>query len=233
MRFIKIKEFVKTLLISCALLLSGAVITASAQDDMKVKTGYDIDNMKHQDMDYVQQINDIIETYPAFTYNYSIEDGKVTDVTITGIDNEVDRKRLEVVLFNLNSKRNMVNAQADRVGVFYNIDNNARYTEGEKALERELLTHLEYPEGAKDWGVQGTIYVKVIVDDEGKIPFATTSTNIESSVERYVDDLREQAVAAVKATSGDWEPAEVEGVEVASLAVIPVTFELSDHPHLY
>jgi len=213
-------------------MFSGAVLTASAQNGM-MTSGDDISKMKHQHMDYVEQIGDIIEAYPAFTYKYKLEDGKVSDVVVTGVDNDIDRKRLEIVLFDLNSKRNMINAKSDRIGVFYDVDDHARYSKGEKALENELLRHLEYPEGAKDWGVEGTIYVKVIVDDEGRIPFATTSTNIESSVERYVDDLREQAVAAVKETSGDWEPAEVEGIDVASLAVIPVTFELNEHPFLY
>ncbi len=232
MRFVKIKKFVKTFLITSGLMLSGAVLTASAQDGM-MTSGNDMQNMKDQHMDYYEQIGDIIEAYPAFTYKYRLEDGKVSDVVVTGVDNDIDRKRLEVVLFDLNSKHNMINAKSDRIGVFYDVDDYAHYTKGEKALENELLSHLRYPEGAKDWGVEGTIYVKVIVDDEGRIPFATTSTNIESSVDRYVEDLREQAVKAVKETSGNWEPAEVEGVEVASLAVIPVTFELNENPYLY
>lgn len=214
-------------------MLSGAVFTASAQNGMMTQTGDDMSKMKEQHMDYVQQINDIIETYPAFSYKYRMKDGKVNDVVVTGVDNDIDRKRLEVVLFDLNSKRNMLDPKSNRVGVFYDVDNNARYAEGEKALENELLSHLEYPQGAEDWGVEGTIYVKIIVDDEGKIPFATTSTNIETAADWYLEDLEEQAVEAVQKTSGDWKPAEVEGVEVASLAVVPVTFELTEHPYIY
>lgn len=209
-------------------MVAGAVFTASAQKDMMIKSGNNPNNMKDQHMDYVQQINKIIETYPAFSYHYTMENGRVKDVTIMGIDNDFDRERLEVVLFNLNSKRNMVDAESNRVGVFYDFDKPARYEDGELALHKELRSHLEYPEEAEDWGVEGTIYVKVIVDDEGNIPFATTSTNIDASVERYVDDLRAQAVEAVHETSGDWEPAKVNGVDVASLAVIPVTFELDE-----
>lgn len=37
----------------------------------------------------------------------------------------------------------------------------------------------------------------------------------------------------LKETSEEWKPAEVEGVEVVSLAVIPITFELETHPYLY
>lgn len=235
MRLLKIKKFVKTLLLTCTLMLAGAVFTASAQNDRMIKSGNITDNMKDQHMDYVQQINRIIEAYPAFSYHYTMENGKVKDVVINGIDNDIDRERLEVVLFNLNSKRNRIeeDTDANRVGVFYDFDKPARYEDGQEALTKELQSHLEYPEGAENWGVEGTIYVKVIVDDKGNIPFATTTTDIDASVTSYVDDLRAQAVEAVEETSGDWEPATVNGVDVASLAVIPVTFELDESlfPH--
>jgi len=232
MRILKIEKFVKTILITSALILSGALLIASAQKSMMM-SGDDLDKMKDQKMDYVQQINKIIETYPDFSYKYKIEDGKVTDVFVTGVDFEIDRKRLEVTLFDLNSKNNMVNTKSDRIGVFNDVDDNAMYAKGEKALENDLLSHIEYPHGAKDWGVEGTIFVKFIVDDDGNIPFITTSTQIESSQENYVEDLCQQAVAAVIETSGNWEPAQVEGVDVASLAVIPVTFELDKNVFLY
>lgn len=233
MRILKIKKIAKTFLITCALVLSGAVFTASAQNGTIMNSGNDMGDMKDQYMDYVQQISEISETYPVFSYKYVMKDGKLNTVVITALDDEIDRKRLEVVLFDLNDKRNMIDTKANRIGVFYDVDSHARYAKGEIALKNELLNHLQYPKGAKNWGVEGTIYVKIVVDDEGNIPFATTSTNIETSADSYLDDLREQAVDAVKETSGDWEPAEVEGVEVASLAVVPVKFELMENPYFY
>jgi hypothetical protein len=83
-----------------------------------------------------------------------------------------------------------------------------------------------------NWGVEGTIFVKFVVDENGENPFATTASNIETSMDRYLEDLERQAVEAVKATSGDWEPGKVNGVEVASMAVVPITFEFETHPSL-
>ncbi|MEX2513376.1 MAG: hypothetical protein WD398_10765 [Cyclobacteriaceae bacterium] len=74
--------------------------------------------------------------------------------------------------------------------------------------------------------------LEFVVDENGEIPFATTSSNVETSVDRYLDDLEEQAISAVKATSGDWEPGKVSGVNVASLAVVPVTFDFEKNPAL-
>ncbi|WP_297099211.1 energy transducer TonB [uncultured Draconibacterium sp.] len=221
----------KTLLFALGFLVSVAVLPLQAQEK-KVNTAFNTKDMHNQDMEYADQLKEIIEKYPAFTFKYGLKNGKVQDVVVTGIDDEIDRKRMEVVLFNLNHHRNMVTKTDERVGVFYDIDKHAMYEGGEQALEQEILSNLEYPKDAKNWGVEGTIYVKVVVDDDGTIPFVTTSTNIETSVESYLDDLEEQAIAAVHETSGEWEPAEVEGVEVASLAVIPITFELENHPFM-
>jgi TonB family protein len=183
-------------------------------------------------MDYMVQINEIVKNYPAFSYSYKMEDGKVQDVQVTGVDNDIDRKKLEVVLFDLKSNRNKMKSTANRVGVFYSVDDEAEFEGGEEALRTQIVSNLKYPESAKNWGMEGTIFVKFVVNENGEIPFATTSSNIETSVERYLEDLEEQAIKAIKATSGEWEPAEVENVEVASLSVLPITFDFEKNPTL-
>ncbi len=223
--------YLKTILLAVGFFTMVAFTPLEAQEK-QVKNAYTVNNMEDQHMEYSDQLKEIINKYPAFAFKYSIEDGKVQNVVVTGVDDEIDRKQLEVVLFNLNSHRNMVKPTDDRVGVFYEIDKHAMYADREDALSEEILSSLEYPKDAKNWGVEGTIYVKVIVDDDGTIPFVTTSTNIDTPVEAYLEDLEEQAVEAVHNTSGEWEPAEVEGVEVASLAVIPITFDLENHPFM-
>ncbi|QIA07017.1 energy transducer TonB [Draconibacterium halophilum] len=222
--------YFKTILITLGFLIAAAALPLKAQEN-HVKTVYTENSMEHHHMEYADQLKAIIDKYPAFTFKYSIENGEVQDVVVSGIDDKIDRKRMEVVLFDLNSHHNMVKQTDERVGVFYELEKQARYEHGEDALNDELMSHLEYSKGAKDWGIEGTIFVKVLVDDNGTIPFATTATNIETSADGYLDDLEEQAIAAVRETSGDWEPATVEGVEVASLAIIPITFELENHPY--
>lgn len=192
----------------------------------------EMEKLEDENMDYLKQIYKIVKEYPAFSYTYTMEDGEVQDVSVSGVDSEIERKRLEVVLFDLKSKRNMLKNKENRVGVFYSVDEPAAYTGGRDELETEIRSNLEYPEKAKNWGVEGTIFVKFVVDEEGEIPFATTASNIETSMDMYLKDLQEQAISAVKATSGEWDPATVEGVEVASLAVVPVTFDFEKHPSL-
>ena len=202
-----------------------------AQNQETVNTISELEELEDRNLEYLKQIHRIVKDYPSFSYNYTIEDGEVKDVKVTGVDDQVDRKRLEVAIFDLKSNKNRMKTKQNRIGVFYSVDKEAEYA-GESDLNRVILDNLEYPQDAKDWGVEGTVYVKFVVDEKGEIPFATTSSNIETTMEPYVEDLERQAVEAVKATSGDWEPGTVNGVEVSSLAVVPVTFEFEKHPSI-
>ncbi len=204
--------------------------TANAQrDDLTIS---ELEKIEDENMDYMKQISKIIKDYPNFDYTYDIEDGEVVNVNVTGVKKDIDRKKLEVQLFNLKSNKNMIKSKANRMGVFYSVDEPATYEGGRVELQNEIQGNLEYPEDAKDWGVEGTVFVKFVVDENGKIPYATTSSNIETSMESYLKDLEQQAVSAVKATEGDWEPGIVDGVEVASMAVVPVTFDFQKNPSI-
>jgi TonB family protein len=212
------------------IMFSLVTFTSSAQkDDL---TSSELEKIQDENMDYMEQISKILKDYPAFAYSYDIEDGKVVNVDVTGVDKEIDRKKLEVILFDLKSNRNMIKNEANRVGVFYSVDEPATYEGGRENLQREIQSNLKYPEDAKDWGVEGTVFVKFVVNENGEIPFATTSSNIQTSMERYQKDLEKQAVKAIETTSGDWIPGKVEGVNVASLVVVPVTFDFEKNPSI-
>ena len=209
------------LLLTFSMLMAGNV-NAQKYD---LNTSSDLELLEQKNMDYMKQIDKIIKDYPGFEYNYTFEDGKLKNVTVTGVDNVIDRKRLEVILFDLKSNENALKGKTNSMGVFYTVDNEPRYKGGEDALENTLQSNLKYPEDAQNWGVEGTIYVKFVVDENGNVPFATTSEVLNSKKERYVKELEKQAVKAVKATSGNWVPGKVDGVKVASLAVVPIKFD--------
>lgn len=204
------------------ILISLPLLTVEAQENLE--------EIQDRNMDYLDQINEIIKDYPAFSYSYKMENGELSDVVVSGVESEVDTKRLEVALFDLKSNKNMIKNKANRIGVFYSVDQQPEYNGGEEALNDALVNNLKFPEEAKNWGVEGTIYVKFVVDENGEIPFATTSSNIETSIDSHLTDLEEQAVSAVKATSGDWEPGKISGVAVAALSVVPVTFDFEKSP---
>lgn len=228
MKFTSTKKSMWKLFSLTFIVFSLMAFTVNAQQNM---SDSDMEKIQDENMDYVRQIAKIVKDYPAFSYSYEIEDGEVVDVNVTGVEDVIDKKKLEVMLFDLKSNKNMIKNKPNRIGVFYSVDEPAEYA-GEDELDRVIQSNLKYPEGAKDWGVEGTIFVKFVVDENGEIPFATTSSNVETSIERYLKDLRKQAVSAIKATSGNWEPGTVDGVEVASFAVVPVTFDFEKNPSI-
>ena len=209
------------------------VLGTSAQKHMHNKYQIsELERLEDENMDYMDQIYQIVKNYPAFSYTYNLEDGKVSDVVVEGVDNNLDRKRLEVVLFDLKSNKNMMKNKANRMGVFYSVDEEAEYENGWESLKREVLSNLDYSDEIKNWGVEGTVFVKFVVDENGEIPFVSTSTNMDSSMDMYVDRLEKEAADAIIETSGEWEPSEVEGEEVASLVIVPITFDIEKHPFL-
>jgi hypothetical protein len=229
MKHLKQKKLVRKTVMLLFVVLSLSAIKVKAQDYIYYDFGV-IENIQDDNMDYMKQIYKIIRDYPSFSYTYEMEDGDVKNVTVTGVDNDLDKKRLEVVLFDLKSNKNMLKSKANRMGVFYSVDKYAQYKFGQEALQDKLHENLKYPEDAKDWCVEGTVFVKFVVDENGNIPFATASENIETSIDAYVDDLKKQAVSAIKATSGNWSPGEINGVSVSTLAVIPITFDFKKTP---
>jgi TonB family protein len=224
------KSLIFKLFTIAVIIIPMAISSANAQND-QVSSMQELEKKEDENMDYIKKINKIIKDYPTFSYSYVIEDGEIVNVEVTGVDNVIDRKRLEVAILDLQSNRNMIKNTANRIGVFYSYDEKPKFN-GENDIESALRNNLIYPQDAQDWGVEGTIYVKFVVDENGQIPFATTSSDIETSVEAYVSDLEQQAINAVKETSGDWQPGKVNGVEVPTMVILPVTFDLRSDPYI-
>lgn len=212
-------------------LLMLPFVSLTGQDDWTLDYS-ELEKLQDKNMDYMMQIYRITEDYPAFTYKYNYENGKVKKVTVTGVEDEIDRKRLEVILFDLQSNRNKIKHKRNRIGVFYSVDKNAQPKMDEDEFIDEIRSNLSYPEDAKKWGAEGTVFVKFVVDKNGEIPFITASENIETSQEHLVKALKKEAISAVKKTSGQWEPGEIDGVPVASLAVVPVKFNVKTDPSI-
>lgn len=225
---IKIKS--KILMCAALLMLMGNTFVYSQENG---KTNYaQLEELQDIKMDYIKKLNKIANKYPLFSYQYTYDNGKVKDVTVTGVDNEVDVKEIKVKLLDLQSNKNKLQNKANRIGVFYDVDKRAKYKKGEDELYNNLRKSLAYPEGAKDWGLEGTLYTRFVVDENGNIPYASTVNDIKTNMKFHEEDLTKQAISAIKTTSGDWEPGTVDGVKVPSFIVIPITFDLKRNPSI-
>jgi protein TonB len=82
-----------------------------------------------------------------------------------------------------------------------------------------LLSNLNYPVLARQRGVEGRVFVRIIINKEGVIEEAKTIQGIGSGCD-------EAAEIAVLATKTKWSPAAETGKPVKSYYILPVKFKL-------
>ena len=92
------------------------------------------------------------------------------------------------------------------------------YPDGEKALYKYLAENIHYPEQAKADGIEGKVFVRFIVRDNGDI------VNVE--VERGIGGGCDEEAMRVIKSMPKWIPATSEGKVVNVQYVIPINFKL-------
>jgi len=140
-----------------------------------------------------------------------------------------------------------IETQAPELEVFNVVDEMPTFN-GEEALEfrRYIAKNLIYPPEASEHGVTGKIFIKFIVDKEGKVvvPDAETLAKIDGKPidevvvvayqgqegtslpdEKYIQMLKDE-VKRVVLSSPDWEPGRQGGKAVNVIYTFPVTFAL-------
>ncbi|OKL39919.1 TonB family protein [Pontibacter flavimaris] len=122
-------------------------------------------------------------------------------------------------------------------------DKQPQFKGGQEALMRTINQHLKMPEEAKQEHLNARVVVKFTVEKDGTVSnIKLASTRLKKTVGPdakldYMDastfnlqnktilaKLAEAAAAAVKATSGHWQPATKNGEPVAAEIVLPVQF---------
>jgi TonB family protein len=105
--------------------------------------------------------------------------------------------------------------------VFIVVEDMPKFQGGTVADFRKYVQQkLTYPEEAKEKGLEGTSYVKFIVDEEGRVD--------EVEVIRSSHDILDQAAVDVIRNSPEWEPGKQRGKKVKVQFTVPMVFKLSD-----
>lgn len=97
-------------------------------------------------------------------------------------------------------------------------DQIAEYKGGVTALVAFLNENIKYPAEAKAAGVSGRVIVSFTIGADGSV----SDVKVRKGVDEALDA---EAVRVVKLTSGQWEPASNDGVPVATVFTLPVTFK--------
>jgi len=102
--------------------------------------------------------------------------------------------------------------------IFLRVDRKAQFPGGVHNLMLYIRENMEYPEEAKEDGVQGRVLIKFIVRKDGSI--------VDAMVSRGVDPLLDEEAIRVVKNMPDWIPARCHGKAVSSYFIVPVSFKL-------
>ncbi|WP_339735414.1 energy transducer TonB [uncultured Sunxiuqinia sp.] len=218
-----------TTLIASFILVAGAFTATAQNDDMK----YDeLEKMQDHMEGYLFEVYELVGDYPSFGYEYVYHDGHLDRVMVSGIDDPATKKEVAELMHKFRSAKDDMKNYCTRVGIYYAPEQEAEPKMGYESFREEVRENLNYPERAENFGVEGTVYVKFIVEKDGEVSFVTADHAIDSPYEQRVDRLEEVAITAVEDVDAEWEPAIVDGAIVDSWAVIPVTFDFQKNPAL-
>lgn len=111
------------------------------------------------------------------------------------------------------------NIPADSSGIIYSKADKSPiyYKNGDEGLAEYFMSEMEYPKGAIDKSIQGTVIIDFVVETNG---FATNIL-VKKGV---AGGCTEEAVKLIKQTK--WEPAVLNGKYVRYKTTCPVTFSL-------
>ncbi len=99
----------------------------------------------------------------------------------------------------------------------YGIDEFPEYEGGLNALRKFVASKLVYPNQAREGYIQGTIHVKFVVDELGKISNIVLQNNLGYG-------LDEEAARVVKLIPPFKKPAKIKGVAVKTYYQLPIRF---------
>lgn len=125
------------------------------------------------------------------------------------------------VSFGQSFDQEIVYKQVDQMPAFAGCDDvtGDELTEcSNKNLIQYIIDHLKYPQGAKDKGIEGRVFVSFVVGAEGVVR--------DVQVTRGIDEDCNQAAKNIVESMPDWSAGVKDGRSVAVQLTMPFTFKL-------
>jgi len=104
--------------------------------------------------------------------------------------------------------------------VFTEVENSAEPEDGFVAFNGRIQHNLKYPPAGRRAGLEGVVYIKIVVTKEGKL----TDVAVVKGISKEFDL---EALRLVKSGAQAWKPALQNGKPVNSQLVLPVVFKLN------
>jgi TonB family protein len=115
------------------------------------------------------------------------------------------------------------NIASDSINKIYeSVDEPASFPGGMQALSKFIQSHFKYPEGAMEKGVQGTCYIRFVINDDGRVYDIKVFKGIIGGADCDIEALR------IVRKMRNWLPARKNGKGVASYYQLPIKFVLAE-----
>ena len=149
----------------------------------------------------------------------STDNGKSADVNLlNGVLSAQEVARLEQLSHLRVRLEQKLKQYPNADGVFEIVDEAARPVEGNEKFYARLAQRLRYPATAVKKGIEGKVYVRLIIDERGKIA--------NSKVIKGIDLECDYEAVRVLELMPRWQPALIDGKAVKSKAIVPIVFQL-------
>ncbi len=111
--------------------------------------------------------------------------------------------------------------EMDNTGVYNNVEYIPSFPGGNAGLQKYFDDNLNYPEAASNDGVEGTVKVSFIVDENGKL----SSPQIIGEKMGY--GMEDEALRVVQKMPS-WNPGKLKGKNVKTRYTLPIKYQLSN-----
>ena len=165
------------------------------------------------------------------------KDGSISNPTVArSVDPLLDKEALRVinsmpkwkpgmhegkavnVKFTIPVAFKLTNESVDENGVYMKCDQMPEYPGGMQECMKYLQKNIQYPQEAKEKGVQGRVIIQFIVEKDGSINDTKVVRGVDSSLDN-------EALRVINAMP-KWEPGKHKGEAVSVKYTVPVAFKL-------
>lgn len=128
------------------------------------------------------------------------------------------------IQFKLNGENGIDEAAETEKVIFRMVEEMPEFPGGEKTMRKYIADNVQYPETAKEKGIEGKVFVTFTVSKNGNIKNAKVVRSIDSLIDK-------EALRVIKSMP-DWTPGKQRGKKVDVEFTLPINFSLGDKKEL-
>jgi len=215
----------------------GTIIKIKANSFVSEKTGKAINDTVKFSVKEFYKISDILLSNLSTTSNGQLlETAGMVNITATANDEELKLKKEQSIEINFPTKQkendmqlfsgawenenhiNWIPQSTAQQSVFTIVEEMPKFSGDDNDIRRFLSSTIEYPQQAKELGVQGIVYVSFVINEKGEV----TEPRIVRSVTPELDEAALNAINKMP----NWTPGKQRGQNVSVQMTLPIRFVL-------